>query len=275
VVVPHTLGVSLQVYRQIHNFGSPFQGADGANAWDYNATEPNGTHVDGHPPYLFESGALTSVSGLVLTDSNKNWATNQWANHNLRRTSDGATAIIVSNTAHSLTITEWIGQSWATGNGYQIHKVLRIMDQPGLGAGGHISRASPAWPDQDSEPCYSWNNTNDDDSSSFGFINGTASTTIQAGRDYRNDTPMPGYVPYTYPHPLATGTGTPTPTPTGTPTPEPSATPTPSASPTSTATVTPTPPVTATSTPTSTPPPLPPTPSPAAPTIPIPSTVAA
>jgi MYXO-CTERM domain-containing protein len=30
---------------------------------------------------------------------------------------------------------------------------------------------------------------------------------VQEGRDYFNDMPMPGYVPYVYPHPLNDGPG--------------------------------------------------------------------
>jgi hypothetical protein len=33
---------------------------------------------------------------------------------------------------------------------------------------------------------------------------------ILQGRDYFNDTPMPGYTPYAYPHPLTTGVQPPT-----------------------------------------------------------------
>jgi hypothetical protein len=198
IVIPHTSGISMQVYRAIHSFGSPFYGADGANAWDYNATEANGTHVNGHPPYVFDSGTL---SGSV-SDSRKNWTPKSWTGYSLRRLSDGATALITANTSTSLTVSQWQNQGWAAGNGYQIRKTLRMLDQPGLGAGAHINRKSPAWPNQASEPCYSWNNTNRDDGSSFGFTLGAGGSTILAGRDYFNDTQMPGYTPYTYPHPL-------------------------------------------------------------------------
>jgi hypothetical protein len=51
---------------------------------------------------------------------------------------------------------------------------------------------------------YSWNNTNADDGSKFGFTIAGPTNVIRAGRDYFNNTPMPGYVPYTYPHPLVT-----------------------------------------------------------------------
>ena len=36
--------------------------ADGTSVWDVNATEADGTHVDGHPPYLFDSGTVTGAS---------------------------------------------------------------------------------------------------------------------------------------------------------------------------------------------------------------------
>jgi hypothetical protein len=77
---------------------------------------------------------------------------------------------------------------------------------------------------------------------------------IQEDRDFVNDTPMPGYTPYIYPHPLVTG-GNPTPTPSPTPTPTPSATATstPTATATATATATGTATPTATETPTVTP----------------------
>jgi hypothetical protein len=193
----------MQVYRALHSFGPPFYGADGANAWDYNATEADGTHVNGHPPYLFASGTFSAVPGSTLTDSTKNWSpVNNWVGYSVRRPSDGSTAVITGSTNNTLTIGQWISQGWAAGNGYQIRKTLRILDQPGLGAGAHINRNSPAWPNQASEPCYSWNNTNQDNGSSFGFTLGLGGITILAGRDYFNNTPMPGYTPYTYPHPL-------------------------------------------------------------------------
>jgi FG-GAP-like repeat len=105
-------------------------------------------------------------------------------------------------------------------NDPQTHTPLRILDQPGLGAGAHINRNAPAWPNQVNEPCYSWNNTNADDGSGFGFtVSVQGGFTILAGRDYFNNTPMPGYTPYTYPHPLVDGNPSPPPPPTPTATP--------------------------------------------------------
>ena len=55
-------GYGLQTYRMIFGYDSIWKGAHGANPWDYNVTEPDGvTHIDGHPPYLFESGIVTSA----------------------------------------------------------------------------------------------------------------------------------------------------------------------------------------------------------------------
>jgi FG-GAP-like repeat len=142
VVIPHTYGISIQVYRLVQSYGPPFGLADGNNPWDL--------------------------------------------------------------------------------NDQQTHTVLRVLDQPGLGAGAHINRNSPAWPNQANEPCYSWNNHNQDDGSSFNITLGQGSRTILAGRDFFNNTPMPGYTPYTYPHPLAVD-GNPSPPPR--PPPAPTATP--------------------------------------------------
>jgi hypothetical protein len=197
-------GISMQVYRMLYNFKNPFFGADGANAWDYNVTESDGTHVDGHPPYLFASGTLTSVTSGTVTDSTKNWSTNQWRGYSIRRPSDGATALISSNTNNTLSIEQWQSQGFAVGNRYEIHKVIQVLDQPGLGAQvGTMNRNNPRWMHQATEPCYSWNNR-DQNNNLVNFTTGNGGTTIIEGRDYFNKTSMPGYTPYVYPHPLTT-----------------------------------------------------------------------
>src|SRR5437667_176996 len=84
----------LQTYRMIVGYDGTWKGATGANPWDYNVTEPDGIHIDGHPPYLFESGTVSSAVNNpngTMTDSMKNWITNQWNGYALRRPSDGAT----------------------------------------------------------------------------------------------------------------------------------------------------------------------------------------
>ena len=53
-------GYSLQTYRTFWNYQGFFGGASGDNPWDYNVTESGGGHVAGHPPYLFDSGTVSS-----------------------------------------------------------------------------------------------------------------------------------------------------------------------------------------------------------------------
>jgi len=198
-------GITLGNNRMIYNFGAPFFGANGATHWDYNATEPDGSHVNGHAPYLFTSGTLTSVSNdypYTVTDLTKNWSWNRWRGYSIRRPSDEATAVIRSNTENSLAIDQWRSQSFAVGDTYEIRKVIQVIDQPGLGAqAGTMNRNNPRWMQQENEPCYSWNNT-DQDNNLVNFATASSGATIVEGRDYFNNTPMPGYTPFTYPHPL-------------------------------------------------------------------------
>ena len=204
-------GTNLGVNRTIYSSGPPFYGADGRNPWDLNATEPDGTHVDGHPPYLFDSGTISSVTTATVTDSTKNWPTNRWQGYSVRRPSDGATAQINSNTNNTLSIFQWRSQGFAAGQTYEIRKVIQVLDQPGLGAqAGTMNRNKPRWMQQATEPCYSWNNV-DANNNQVDFKQGTGGSPVTEGRDYFNRTAMPGYTPYTYPHPLTTSLSPPQP----------------------------------------------------------------
>lgn len=212
-------GYGLQTYRLFNNYHSNWQAASGDNKWDVNVTERDGTHVDEHPPYLFESGTASggsenAAAGLMsLSDSSKAWRTNQWAYYTAKRTSDNMIGQIISNTSNTLTMRYYTSDgdnhpTWRAGNRYQIHKVLVALDQPGRGRCDLISGADPpaAWPHQKLEPCYSWNNVHLPGGEHINFTPAaSSSSTLLQGRDYYNDTPMPGYTPYTYPHPLTIG----------------------------------------------------------------------
>jgi hypothetical protein len=179
----------------------------------------------------------------------------------------GGFSYIQSNTSNTITFANDIfggHPPYAIGNVIVINKVDPSLDQAGAGQSTLISGDNPTPPpgfNQIAEPCYIWNNTNDGNPYN-NFEPETAN--IQEGIHYFNNTILPGYVPYTYPHPLVIGGGstptpiptatftpTPTPTATHTPTPTPTATHTPTATPT--ATFTPTPIPTATHTPSPTP----------------------
>src|SRR5262245_7343253 len=193
-------------YRSIFPLG--FGGEDGTNPWDVN--EPN----------IFFSGTAAAASaGTTVTVSGVNWTANQWSGYTLRRTSAGAGtnySWIQSNTSNSITYSDAGGfgpnMTFAAGNALEIRKVDFAIDQPGRALGSMLSGDPPplpiGWNDQVTEPCYSWNN---------GGVNFSAGVGTRQGVHFFNNTPMPGYTHYTYPHPLVTG-GEPSPTPTATPT---------------------------------------------------------
>ena len=188
-------GWHLQVYRAFWSYGAPFYGADGSNAWDVN------------DPQLYESGAATGGSTSTLLDTSKNWSANRWSSYSVKRTEDNAMAWITGNTNNTLNLYTWQNMNWSAGNHYQIHKVLIVLDQPGRGKGDLIRGNPPTpvgWPHQEQEPCYSWNNIHSPGGEHLNFVL-AAGDTIHQNADFYNDTPMPGYVPYVYPHPLTTG----------------------------------------------------------------------
>jgi hypothetical protein len=60
--------------------------------------------------------------------------------------------------------------------------------------------------DQVTEPGYEWNNTQG--GTNIGFSADGYTAQIRSGEHFFNDTAMPGYTPYTYPHPLTVEIGT-------------------------------------------------------------------
>jgi hypothetical protein len=241
----------LQNYRSFHLF-APWDGADGVSQWDKNDAT-----------VYFSGTAAANSSGTTVTVSGSpNWTPNQWVGYTIRRTTDVCSAgsmtfsVITGNTANTLTYKSnalFGGDkttAFCTGDTLEIRKVILAIDMPGAGSGSLITGNPPVkpsgWNDQALEPCYSWNNTND--------VGGHTNFSVQIpairqNYHYYQDTPMPGYTPYTYPHPL-TLIGNPTPTPT--PTPSPSASPTPTLTVTPTMTPSPSPSPTASATPSAT-----------------------
>jgi hypothetical protein len=225
-------GISLNCYRSGLPNQSPYYTVNGTpgQTWDYMATEANGTHIDGHSTFVFYSGTSTSGTGggsIVLSGS-PGWTANQWVGYAARR-SDGQSAGITSNTGNTLqTFGVGFPMGWASGQTIEIVKPLRYLDQTGVGWGDHINRASPAWAHQDAhpEPLYSFNNINLDNGQHVNYERPEYEKfMVVQDRDYFQDTQLPGYVPYTYPHPLVAASGTPSPTPTPTSTPTPTPTP--------------------------------------------------
>jgi hypothetical protein len=193
---------TLQNYRNMYPF-PPWGGADGTSTWDLNA-----------PTVFFTGTAAGSSSGTSVTVSGANWSTNQWAGYTLRRTSDNCNSgslnfgWILGNTSNAISYASNPGypappaMSFCAGDSLEIRKVDHALDQPGRALGSLITGDPPAhpakWNDQVIEPCYSWNNMNEND----GQVNFSAGPGVRANVHYFNNTPMPGYAAYTYPHPL-------------------------------------------------------------------------
>jgi hypothetical protein len=206
-------GMGLVTYRQFEYEKNGFLGADGTSPWDYNATEPDGTHVDGHSPYTFATGTNTAGTGTTtVTVSGAPWATNQWVGYSITNTNSASPYYhgcnwIASNTSNTLTLGPLTTSltpkgEFNTGDTFAIHKVLIVLDQPGRGKGDLLRgpNPTPAWPHQALEPCYSWNNTLNGQNLNFTY--NATKPLLRENVDFYNNAPMPGYMPYTYPHPL-------------------------------------------------------------------------
>jgi hypothetical protein len=206
-VAPGQSGYQLQAYRSFFKWPScPFFGATGDNPWDVN--DPHG---------LYESGTATGGGRSQIIDTTKNWPTNQWAGFTAKFTGNNQVALIQSNTSNRLNVFYYTdsggGHVWQAGDGYEIHKLSIALDQPGRGQGDLIVGDPPinsrtgtrAWPNQALEPTYSWNNIYTPNNTPVNLTVGHGGFMLVEGRDYFNNTPMPGYTPYVYPHPLTRG----------------------------------------------------------------------
>jgi hypothetical protein len=204
-------------------------GGSGDNPWDVNDTR-NGPFTEGGFSYspvngLYESGiAETGTNKTIIVDTTKHWAANQWVNFVVKRVANNTIALITSNTSDALTV--YYGASgrsqanWTAGDHYQIRQPLILLDQPGRGQGDLMTgtRTTPinrttgkaTWPHNALEPTYSWNNKYTPTGASVDLKAGPGNINVQQeGRDYYNNTPMPSYTPYVYPHPLTKATAKP------------------------------------------------------------------
>lgn len=246
---------TLSAFRIRTSF-SPWGGADGTNAWDKN-----------NPSNPFYSGTASAAGNLTVSVSGNQWTTNRWSGYTIRKTSGaGGFAYINSNTSNTIRFaSSGFGRDlvMSVGDRFVINRVDQSLDQAGVGRSTLIIGDNPTPPpgfNQVPEPCYIWNNTSD--GAPYNTFSAETSN-IKQGIHYFDNTALPGYVPYTYPHPLVSGasptptpaptatpTATPTPSPTLPPSPTPAPTPSPSPSPTNTPSALPNPPSNLTAVPT-------------------------
>jgi hypothetical protein len=200
----------LQNYREIPTRGQslPWGSADGTSPWDANDTEGNGTYVEGHPPYLFDSGTDNgSVNSQgVIHDSTKNWTPNQWVGYSIRNVNPASHSYkigsyVTSNTSNTITYANPAPTRnsppliFNAGDAYQIHRVLVMMDQCGRGKTNQITggpqprnttTGTPSYAHSALEPCYSWNNVHSPTNNVYGFSTRAGQPTTKLGLDYFN-----------------------------------------------------------------------------------------
>jgi hypothetical protein len=188
-------------YRDLWTF-DPWGGADGTNPWDVNSGP-------------FYSGTAVAGGDLTVRVSGNPWTTDQWAGYTIRKdnggSNNGGFAGILSNTSNTITFAGaafGANLNFNVGDTFKIYRVVQALDQPGRAGGSLITGSDPnvppGWNDQVTEPCYSWNNIAGG-TQSVGFYG--SEYTIRPGEHYFNETPMPGYTPYIYPHPLVSAEG--------------------------------------------------------------------
>jgi hypothetical protein len=222
--------------------GGKLGSADGTSLWDVNDTEGNGTYVEGHPPYLFDSGNATATSsGGTLTDATANWTPHQWIAYSVTNVNSAAGAylkgsVITDNTRTTISYSFYPFNDrgpllvFHSGDAYQIHRCLAVLDQPGRGKGDlcegrnmiNTLTGTRLWPHEIVEPSFSWNNVYTPTNTAWGFH--SEFPQCKDGRDFYNlgkgfppnSTPSTvsailtsavNGVPYngtfTYPHPYA------------------------------------------------------------------------
>ena len=183
-------------------------GADGTNQFD--------VIVNG----IFETGTHTAASGaLTLSDSTKSWTPSQWIgytviNKNLKSIEQTNENRFAAITANGPTTIDYIGSNrevplkitWQNGDAYEIRKVDFTLDHIGAGRGDLLTGAFPAPRDlhQTFEPVYSWNNERGGSTNSLLIVTSYPASEIE-GRDFFNNTILPGYTPLVYPYPLPLG----------------------------------------------------------------------
>jgi hypothetical protein len=275
----HSNLVYFRSFAAVGNNLSNWGIADGGNGWDINDVDGSGN------PIVYITGTAasgTTVHGTGGTfDPGFTMTPDQWKYYSIRNDStgkgaSGKGAYITTNSTNTITYYYYccdrgLPLVFDAGDPFSIRRVRTGLDQAGRGAGDLINPATPinqrAWPHQQQEPCFSWNNVNHDTGQVLGFAEDMPVENL--GIDYFNlgsglpvDT-IPQQVKdayvasinggtdftqeYQYPHRLVSGSS---PTPTATATATPTASPTPTATHAPTATSTPTATATATSTPT-------------------------
>ncbi len=185
----------------------PWGLADGANLWDKN---------DAHGLYARGTALTASVVGETKGSTSFYVAGNLSAydtgGYSIQNTRTGLGGLIWSAVYNSIAnrtlITCDYSVAWDTskvkfniGDPFQICRVLRVLDQTGLGK-GTLCSTPKSLNGAVNEASYAWNNTQANGTKVTIHSGAPDNPTFVEGRDYFNSAPPFAYQPYTYPHPL-------------------------------------------------------------------------
>ncbi len=205
--------VDLNNYR-MSTENVPFGTSDGASPWDTNV-------YSGGSLKVYDSGTCKNANGdQYLVDTTKNWAVNQWVGYSVHDVNQTNGCLVLSNSATTIAFYENDGSVqpnilFNSGDSYQILKVYRSLDQPGVGEGRFLTETpgpvfNPvAWPQEVDQPFYVWNNTG----SSAGTGNYASNIgafpyyCVNAGANYSNGVD-PNYIAMQFPDPWTTNYST-------------------------------------------------------------------
>ena len=205
--------LSLVAYRQLVNF-KPWGLANGANPWDQN--DPHGLYASGTAATASVVGATQGAGSRGPADTSFSVAgdlsTYNTGGYSIRNTRTGLGSLIRScvydRTANRTVITCGYNIAWNTakvafnaGDPFEIHRVLRVLDQTGLGK-GTLCSTPKSLNGAGNEASYAWSNTQANGTNVTIHSGAPVNPTFVEGRDYFNSAPPFAYKPYTYPHPL-------------------------------------------------------------------------
>ena len=196
----------------VARIGTDFQPwglASGDNSWDHN--DPHGLYASGKALTVSVVGEGQGSTSFYAAGNLKAFDTGGYSIQNTRTGLGGLIwSAVYNSTANKTLITCDYNVAWNTskvkfeiGDSFQICKVLRVLDQMGLGKGTLCSTPKPL-NGAVNEPSYAWNNTQVNGPKVIIHSGAPANPTFVAGRDYFNSAPPFPYKPYTYPHPLVT-----------------------------------------------------------------------
>jgi hypothetical protein len=199
--------LALVAFRTLVNF-QPWELASGGNPWDQN--DPHGLYASGR-------AATASVVGATKGDTSfyvaGNLSAYKTGGYSIRNTRTGLGSLILGAAYYSTTnrthITCAYSPAWEiskvsfnAGDPFEIRRVLRVLDQTGLGAGKLYSESATPLNGAVNEHSYAWNNRQANGSLVIIRPDSHTQPTFVEGRDYVNAAPPFAYKPYTYPHPL-------------------------------------------------------------------------